>query len=137
MTTLVCRPSEDLDLQHRAEERFAAEDWAAAAYLWSQLADAEGSLGGRRAYDIARCYARLGEDDRALAWLDRAIEMGFRDRAAIGADDAFAALRSDPRFAERAGLRGVDRMPRVESRRPDHALLAGVVRRLRYRPFER
>jgi hypothetical protein len=137
MTTMACRPSEDIALQHRAEERFAAGDWAAAAYLWSQLADAEGRVGGRQAHDIARCHALLGDGDRALAWLERAVELGFRDWAAIGADDAFAALRSDPRFAERAGLDGIVAMPRDESGRRDHALVAGVVRRLRYCPFER
>ncbi len=179
MTTMAASPTEYLDLLDRAEERFAAEDWAAAAYLWSQLADANPTVGAtwtrlgqaryrcaryreaidaferalelgggavdeddtddnfgwQQAYDIARCHARLGDDEQALAWLDRALELGFRDRAAIGADHAFAALRSDPRFAERAWLGEAEGMPRDEGWRADLALLAGEVRRLHYAPF--
>ncbi|MFN0150157.1 MAG: protein kinase domain-containing protein [bacterium] len=58
-------------------------------------------------YDFAQIYVGLGDTERALEWLGKALE----DRAGLvpflGVDPAFDPLRSDPRFAEilsRAGL---------------------------------
>ncbi len=58
-------------------------------------------------YDFAQIYVGLGDTDRALEWLGKALE----DRAGLvpflGVDSAFDPLRPDPRFAEilrRAGL---------------------------------
>jgi len=58
-------------------------------------------------YEFAQIYVSLGDTERALEWLGKALD----DRAGlvpfIGVDPAFDPLRSDPRFAEilrRAGL---------------------------------
>jgi DNA-binding winged helix-turn-helix (wHTH) protein/tetratricopeptide (TPR) repeat protein len=59
-------------------------------------------------YDIAAVYAGLGEQERALAWLERAYE----DRSGwlglwLKVDPKFDGLRADPRFADllrRVGL---------------------------------
>lgn len=50
------------------------------------------------AYNIACAEARAGRDDEAMAWVNRAVEAGFRDVGALASDDDFAALRSRPEF---------------------------------------
>lgn len=51
------------------------------------------------AYNVACAHARAGRVDRALAWLDRAIQLGFRDDRLLAEDPDLAAVRADPRFA--------------------------------------
>ncbi|MGE0128135.1 MAG: site-2 protease family protein [Blastocatellales bacterium] len=50
------------------------------------------------AYNIACAEARAGRDDEALAWVERAVEVGFRDADALASDPDLAALRSRPEF---------------------------------------
>ncbi|HYN88579.1 MAG TPA: hypothetical protein VER55_08610 [Ardenticatenaceae bacterium] len=87
------------------------------------------------AYDIARCYAQLGEKEQALAWLRRALELGYRHRATIHQDEALQLLHDDERFRELAGSVNVSTMPRDEGWRHDLALLAQEIKRLHYDPF--
>ncbi len=89
----------------------------------------------RLAHDLARCDAQLGEKDRALDWLKRALELGYRDRAGIDADECFAALRDDPALAELRSVPDVSAMTRDEGWRADLAFLAGEVKRLHYDPY--
>ena len=51
------------------------------------------------AYGIAETYGEIGDRDRAFAWLDRAVDQRTMWLIAIRQDRAFAALRSDPRWA--------------------------------------
>jgi len=58
-------------------------------------------LGYRRPatmYNLACAHARLKEKDEAFAWLDRAIDAGFRSYRQIEDDDDLWNLRRDPRF---------------------------------------
>jgi hypothetical protein len=89
----------------------------------------------RLAHDLARCHARLWEKDRALDWLKRALEMGYRDRAGIDADESFTALRGDPAFAELRGIPDVSLMTRDEGWRADLTFLTEEVKRLHYDPY--
>ncbi len=50
------------------------------------------------AYNAACSSARAGEPESALAWLDRAVELGFRDTALIDQDDNFEAIRDTDGF---------------------------------------
>ncbi len=50
-------------------------------------------------YNAACLHARLDEPDRAIEMLERAVELGWGDRAWIENDSDLAPLRSDPRFA--------------------------------------
>ena len=52
----------------------------------------------RAYYDLARAYAMLGEKDKALDALGKAVAAGFADRRWMGQDSELDGLRSDPRF---------------------------------------
>ena len=66
------------------------------------MVDSMVSYAGRNyfnAYGIAATYGEIGDRDRAFAWLDRAVEQRTMWLTAARQDRAFAALRSDPRWA--------------------------------------
>ena len=56
----------------------------------------------RARYDfvIARLYAKQGLTERALQYLRRAMEEGYKDMKVVYKDADFADLRKDPRFTE-------------------------------------
>lgn len=49
---------------------------------------------------LARIYAKSGNLDRALLYLRKAMEDGYKDIDSVYKDQEFAALRKDPRFTE-------------------------------------
>ncbi len=51
-------------------------------------------------YFLSAAYAAKGDKERALSTLQRALDLGYRDFAAIDASPYFASLRSDPRFQQ-------------------------------------
>jgi hypothetical protein len=95
----------------------------------------EYSFPWRVAYEIARCYAMLGERDPALNWLEQAWSMGWRAQNAIQTDEALILLRDDPRLKDLVGLADVDTLARDEGWRYDLAFLAREIKRLHYAPF--
>ncbi|HKQ78993.1 MAG TPA: site-2 protease family protein [Blastocatellia bacterium] len=50
------------------------------------------------AYNVACADARAGRADDALAWIERAVEAGYRDVDAMSSDSDLAVLRSRPEF---------------------------------------
>jgi Zn-dependent protease len=50
------------------------------------------------AYNIACAEARAGRADEALAWIERAVETGYRDVEAMVSDSDLESLRSRPEF---------------------------------------
>jgi Zn-dependent protease len=50
------------------------------------------------AYNVACAEARGGHADEALAWIERAIEAGYRNIDALDSDSDFESLRSRPEF---------------------------------------
>jgi hypothetical protein len=58
-------------------------------------------------YDIARFYARLGEKDQSLAWLQKGYDERVDGMTLLKVEPDFDDLRSDPRFQDlvhRVGL---------------------------------
>jgi eukaryotic-like serine/threonine-protein kinase len=51
-------------------------------------------------YFLSAAYAGKGDKEKALATLQRTLNFGYRDFAAIQASPSFASLRDDPRFRE-------------------------------------
>ncbi|MBO0858011.1 MAG: hypothetical protein J2P21_06055 [Chloracidobacterium sp.] len=56
------------------------------------------------AYNIACAEARVGHGDQALAWIERAVETGYRDGAGLASDPDFDVLRSRPEFEAIQGM---------------------------------
>jgi len=52
---------------------------------------------------LACVYSAHGDKDKALAAMQEALQLGFRDFAAIDASPALAPLRSGPRFQQLTG----------------------------------
>ncbi len=85
-------------------------------------------------YEIARCYARAGDSDRAVTALQRAFSLGFPDVPQAIRDADLASIRTDPRIIDLLGLKDVSKMSRDEGWRYDLALLAREVRRKGFNP---
>jgi tetratricopeptide (TPR) repeat protein len=51
-------------------------------------------------YVLAKLYAKMGEPDRSLHYLKKAMEEGYKDIKNVYKDNEFSTLRKDPRFAE-------------------------------------
>jgi tetratricopeptide (TPR) repeat protein len=51
-------------------------------------------------YVLAKLYAKMGENDRSLHYLRKAMEDGYKDIRDVYKDNEFTQLRKDPRFAE-------------------------------------
>jgi Flp pilus assembly protein TadD len=49
-------------------------------------------------FQLGLAYAGRGDKDKALVELQKAIDLGYRDSAAIKSNAHFDSLRSDPRF---------------------------------------
>jgi tetratricopeptide (TPR) repeat protein len=53
----------------------------------------------RAAYDAARIFAQQGNNDQALAWLTKALDLGFAQLDFVSVDPALTGLRKDSRFS--------------------------------------
>ncbi len=51
-------------------------------------------------YYLAKLYAQGGQDERALQYLRKALEEGFKERGKIAQEDAFARLRENAAFQD-------------------------------------
>ncbi|MGA2610598.1 MAG: protein kinase [Terriglobia bacterium] len=51
-------------------------------------------------YWLSSFYAGSGDKEKALAALQKSIDLGFRDSPAIDANSSFSSLRDDPRFQQ-------------------------------------
>jgi len=50
------------------------------------------------AYNAARVYARLGDADQALVWLNKALDLGYDQFDYLSLDPSLGSLKKDPRF---------------------------------------
>lgn len=101
-----------------ARQEEAPPRWASYARAFAEADEAlgRGALGGARAaferclelspanptvaYGLASTESRAGEREAALAWLERAIEWGFRDGSLARWDEDLAALHGEARFVK-------------------------------------
>ncbi|MBZ2185256.1 MAG: tetratricopeptide repeat protein [Bryobacter sp.] len=49
-------------------------------------------------YELAKVYAKTGQGERALQYLRKALEEGYKDREKIAGEAAFAELKENPEF---------------------------------------
>lgn len=62
-------------------------------------------------YNCACACALLGRKDEAIAWLERAVDAGFKDLKQVRSDTDLDSLRADPRFV--AIVDGIGKTPRL------------------------
>jgi tetratricopeptide (TPR) repeat protein len=89
------------------------------------------------AYNIACCHALLGEKEAALEWLQKALDLGFRNLRQVREDKDLQSLHDDPRFQKMAALVDVSKLSRDEGWRFDLALLVREIKRCHYAPFRK
>jgi tetratricopeptide (TPR) repeat protein len=92
--------------------RYRAKRFREAIPAWEKaIALGDGSP-ENTAYDIACAYARMNDATQAVAWLRRALGMGYLDLGSLATDPDLAAIRSDPRFAALVPVRDTAGMTR-------------------------
>src|SRR5262245_47071810 len=89
------------------------------------------------AYEVAACYAKAGDEEQALHWLERSLALGLRSLQALQSDEQFTPLRENARFIRLAALADTSVMKRDEGWRYDLALFAREIKRRRYAPFKK
>jgi Zn-dependent protease len=75
-----------------------AGSFAAAARAGEIVARAGAPSPAQTAFETACSWARAGEVDRAIDWLERAGDDGFRALALVDGEPDLASVRSDPRW---------------------------------------
>jgi TolB-like protein/DNA-binding winged helix-turn-helix (wHTH) protein/Tfp pilus assembly protein PilF len=79
--------------------------------FWQQISKQNGVEPGGGEFGTAQSYARLGDKEKALEWLER----NYEERAPLGTlvnvDPAFDSLRSDPRFGNLVRRMGLTPLP--------------------------
>ena len=77
-------------------------------------------------------YAQQGENNKALTWLVKALDLGYDQTDYVKVDPTFTVLRKDPRFIkileERLGNR---RAPRAERPAPRRCIELSALSRSR------
>ena len=95
----------------RKDYEHAAEAWRTALKLNPEVFESRSTQGvlleersveerGKFHYYLAQTYAKAGMNDRALQYIRKALEEGFKERKRIEEDPAFAAVRDLPEFKE-------------------------------------
>ena len=92
---------------------------------------------GRIAFDIARAHAGLKEKDATLQALQRAFDLGARNRDRLSTNDEFAFLRGDPRFKSMTGEIDREHISRTDGWRHDLTFFETEVKRQGYDPFHK
>lgn len=75
-----------------------SERWTAAAEVGEVVYTAGPTSPAQTAFEVACSWARLGDVDRAVNWLERAAADGFRAASLVDGEPDLAAVRADPRW---------------------------------------
>ena len=113
---------------------YESKDYRKAILAYEKAMELGGGFPSSAAYNIACCYALLGEKELALKWLEKSFDMGFRNLAHSQTDSDLKSLHDDPRFNKIVGIADISKMSRDEGWRYDLALLAREVKRKGYGP---
>jgi len=120
--------------QQLAEAYYKSGDWAIPAF--EKVLDLGGyCFPSETAYSIARSFAGLGDEEKAIAWLQDAFARGYRDLDHAKNDASFRVLRDDPRFVELVGPFDTSKESRTEAWQRDLALLQRELERKSYPQF--
>ncbi|HEY3587589.1 MAG TPA: hypothetical protein VGK85_10575, partial [Myxococcaceae bacterium] len=78
--------------------QIATDANAAAERTFAQLVEERGAA--LDAYQLACAQGRQGKVDAALASLNQAVSLGFRDQGLADGDADLRSVRGDPRYAQ-------------------------------------
>jgi len=120
-----------------ANTLYQAKNYRKAIPAYEKVLELRGGFPSNAAYNIACCYALLGEKEPAFKWLETSFDLGFRDLGNSQTDTDLQSLRDDPRYQKLVGLVDTSRMSREEGWRYDLALLAREVKRKGHDPFRK
>ena len=112
-----------------ANVAYQAKQYRKAIDAYVEVIELGGGFPSAAAYNIACCYALLGEKEQALQWLQKSFDMGFRNLSDAQADTDLQSLRDDPRYRKLLGLVDVKQMSRDEGWRSDLDLFAREFKR--------
>lgn len=112
-----------------ANAAYQAKNYRKAVPAYEKVIELGGGLPANAAYNIACCYALMGEKDQAVQWLQKSLDMGFRNLANAQTDTDLQVLRGDARYEKLLGITDASRMARDEGWRTDLNLFAHEVKR--------
>ena len=112
-----------------AQALYQNKDYKQAIPAYQKALELGAGYPSNQAYNIACCYALLGDKESALKWLEKAVAMGFRYLEVAHNDSDLQSLHSDPRYQKLVGVEDVSKMTREQGWRHDLALLEREVNR--------
>jgi hypothetical protein len=115
--------------------RYHAREYREAIPAFARALELGSGYRAEMAYNIACCHARLGEKERALDFLQKALDLGLRSIARMRQDADLSSLRDDERFRKMAGVVDVRKLSRDEGWRFDLDLLVREATRTHYAPY--
>lgn len=133
--SLAANPHPAMDWFDLGTARYNLKEWDAAIAAYSRALELRAGFPFNSAYNIACCAALKGDKVTALDWLERALDLGFRNLETIRQDADLASLRDDERFRRLTGPADARGLPRDDGWRTDLALLAREIERKHYDPF--
>ncbi len=112
-----------------AQALYQNKDYKQAIPAYQKALELGAGVPGNQAYNIACCYALLGDKEAAMTCLEKAFALGFRRLENAQTDSDLQSLRDNPRFLKLVGLDDVSKMNREQGWRYDLALLEQEVDR--------
>lgn len=118
-----------------ANALYEAKQYRKAITAYEKFNELGASFPADGVYSMAGCYALLGEKEKALELLEKAINLGYRDLKQTQEDTDFESLRNNKKYRELVGLVDTSKMSRDEGWRYDLSFLAREIKRLHYNPY--
>jgi tetratricopeptide (TPR) repeat protein len=94
--------------------RYQDKDYRQAISAFEKALELRAGYPFNAAYNVACCHALLGEKEKALDWLQKALDLGYRSLRQVQQDDDLRSLRDDERYKKMAAVVDVGRLSRDE-----------------------
>jgi tetratricopeptide (TPR) repeat protein len=116
-----------------ADALYRSKDYKKAIPVYEKVIELRGGgYPAASAYNIACCYALLGDKESAMTWLQKSFTMGYPFVEETIADADLISLHGDPRFQNLVGQIDTSKMSREQGWRTDIDLLVREVKRKGY-----
>jgi tetratricopeptide (TPR) repeat protein/sugar lactone lactonase YvrE len=120
-----------------ARAAYLCKDYRKAITAYAKMLEFRSGYPFTAAYGTACCYARLGQKEASLEWVQKSLELGFRNLQLIRDDPDLRALHDNPRFRKMVAIVDVGKLSREEGWRFDLDLLVREIKRCHYSPFRK